>query len=197
MPALQPVSKALLLVCVAIFALQELLPPAFELVFALWPLAAGMFMPWQILSYAFLHGDLWHIFMNMLVLWMFGADLERLWGPKRYLAFIVASIVAAALVQLAWTAFIGSRLPTVGFSGATYGLLLGFGMMFPNRTVMLLIPPIPMKAKYFVMLFIALELVLGVRGRDGIAHFAHLGGMIGGFLMILYWRGKGPFRRLP
>jgi membrane associated rhomboid family serine protease len=197
MPALQPVTKALLLACVAIFALQELLPSAFEQWFALWPLASGRFMPWQVLSYAFLHGDLWHIFMNMLVLWMFGADLERLWGPRRYLVFIVAGILAAAVVQLAWTAFVGSRSPTLGFSGAAYGLLLGFGMMFPNRTVMLLIPPIPMKAKYFVLLFIVLEIVLGVRGRDGIAHFAHLGGMVGGFLMILYWRGKGPFRRLP
>ena len=197
MPALQPVSKALLLACVAIFALQELLPSALEPWFALWPLASGVFMPWQLFSYAFLHGDLWHIFMNMLVLWMFGADLERLWGPRRYMLFIVASILAAALVQLGWTAFMGSRAPTLGFSGATYGLLLGFGMMFPNRMVMLLIPPIPMKAKYFVLLFIVLELVLGVGGHDGIAHFAHLGGMVGGFLMILYWRGKGPFRLLP
>jgi membrane associated rhomboid family serine protease len=197
MPALQPVSKALLLACVAIFALQELLPQAFELWFALWPLSSGAFMPWQMLSYAFLHGDLWHIFMNMLVLWMFGADLERLWGPRRFLVFIVASILAAAVVQLGWTAFVGSRSPTLGFSGAAYGLLLGFGMMFPNRTVVLLIPPIPMKAKYFVLLFTVLEVVLGVRGRDGIAHFAHLGGMVGGLLMILYWRGKGPFRRLP
>ncbi len=196
MPPLQPVSKALLLVCVAVFALQELLPPAFEMLLALWPLGSG-FMPWQVVSYAFLHGDLWHIVMNMLVLWMFGADLERLWGPKRFLAFVFAGILAAAIVQLVWTATIGSRAPTVGFSGATYALLLGFGMMFPNRMVMLLIPPIPMKAKYFVLLFGVLELVLGVRGRDGIAHFAHLGGMVGAFLTILYWRGKGPFGRLP
>ncbi len=197
MPALQPISKALLLLCVAFFALQELLPSSFEAWLALWPLGSGNFMPWQVLSYSLLHGDLWHIVMNMLVLWMFGADLERLWGPKRFITFIVVSIVAAAIVQLAWTAFVGSHSPTLGFSGATYGLLLGFGMMFPDRQVMLIIPPIPMKAKYFVLLFIVIEVVLGVRGRDGIAHFAHLGGMVGGWLMILYWRGRGPFKRLP
>ncbi len=196
MPALLPVTRALLLTCVAFFALQELLPPAFESMLALWPLSTGRFLPWQLLSYSVLHGDIGHILMNMLVLWMFGSDLERLWGPRRYLMFVVASILVAALAQLLWTAFIGSMSPTVGFSGATYGLLLGFGMMFPNRTVMLLIPPIPMKAKYFVGLFIVIELVLGVMGRDGVAHFAHLGGMVGGFLMILFWRGKGPFSRL-
>jgi membrane associated rhomboid family serine protease len=197
MPPLQPVSKALLLACIAVFALQELLPPEFESWFALWPLTSGAFVPWQVVSYAFLHGDLWHIVMNMLALWMFGADLERLWGPRRFLIFVFAGILAAAIVQLGWTAIVGSRAPTVGFSGATYALLLGFGMMFPNRMVMLLIPPIPMKAKYFVLVFGVLELVLGVQGRDGIAHFAHLGGMVGALLLILYWRGKGPFRRLP
>jgi membrane associated rhomboid family serine protease len=196
MPALLPVTKALLLVCVAFFALQELLPPTFEAWLALWPLTSGLFMPWQVLTYSVLHGDVLHIALNMLVLWMFGSDLERLWGGKRYVIFVVASILAAAIAQLAWTWIIGSRAPTVGFSGATYGLLLGFGMMFPNRMVMMLIPPIPMKAKYFVMVFVVIELVMGLRGRDGTAHFAQLGGMVGGLIMILYWRGKGPFKLL-
>ena len=94
-----------------------------------------------------------HLFFNMLALWMFGAEIERLWGGKRYMHFLLASSVAAAVVQLLWTLLIGSRVPTLGASGATYGLLLAFGMLFPNRTIMLLIPPIPMKAKFFVAIF--------------------------------------------
>ena len=131
----------------------------------------------------------------MLALWMFGGEIERLWGPRRYMQFLLASALAAALVQLLWTWLIGSLASTIGASGATYGLLLAYGMLFPNRMIVLLIPPIPMKAKYFVAIFGALELVLGVLGPSGIAHFAHLGGMLGGFLMIRYWRGKAPFGR--
>ena len=142
-----------------------------------------------------MHGDMLHLFFNMLALWMFGAEIERLWGARRYIHFLLASALAAAAVQLLWTLMIGSRAPTVGASGATFGLLLAFGMMFPNRTIMPLFPPIPMKAKYFVALFGALELIFGVTGGSGIAHFAHLGGMLGGFLMIRYWRGQAPFGR--
>jgi membrane associated rhomboid family serine protease len=195
MPQLPPVTKALILICVGVFSVQQLLPQAFDSLFALWPLQSGNFLPWQLLSYAFLHGSLTHLFFNMLALWMFGAEIERLWGGKRYLQFLLASALAAAAVQLLWTLVIGSRYPTVGASGATFGLLLAFGMMFPNRMIMLLIPPIPMKAKYFVAIFGTLELVFGVTGGSGIAHFAHLGGMLGGFLMIRYWRGQLPFGR--
>jgi membrane associated rhomboid family serine protease len=195
MPTLPPVTKALILICVGVFSVQQLLPQAFDSLFALWPLQSGNFLPWQLLSYAFLHGSLTHLFFNMLALWMFGAEIERLWGGKRYLQFLLASALAAAAVQLLWTLVIGSRYPTVGASGATFGLLLAFGMMFPNRMIMLLIPPIPMKAKYFVAIFGTLELVSGVTGGSGIAHFAHLGGMLGGFLMIRYWRGQLPFGR--
>jgi membrane associated rhomboid family serine protease len=193
MPQLPPVTKALILICVAVFAMQKLLP--LLSLFALWPLQTGNFMPWQVLSYAFLHGDLGHLFFNMLALWMFGAEIERLWGTRRFCQFLLASSIAAALVQLVWTFLIGSLVPTLGASGATYGLLLAFGMLFPNRIIVLLIPPIPMKAKYFVAIFGALELVLGVMGPGGIAHFAHLGGMLGGFIMIRYWRGQAPFSR--
>ena len=195
MPSLPPVTKALILICVGIFCAQLLLPPVFEGLFALWPVQSGRFMPWQILSYSFLHGDPAHLFFNMLALWMFGSEIERLWGTKRYVQFLLASALSAALIQLLWTFLMDSRAPTVGASGATFGLLLAFGMLFPNRTIMPLFPPIPMKAKVFVAIFGALELVLGVTGRSGIAHFAHLGGMLGGFLMIRYWRGQAPFGR--
>ena len=152
-------------------------------------------MPWQPLSYAVMHGDMLHLFFNMLALWMFGSEIERLWGGKRFMQFLLASALTAAAVQLAWTLMIGARAPTVGASGATFGLLLAFGMLFPDRIIMPLFPPIPMKAKYFVAIFGALELIFGVTGGSGIAHFAHLGGMLGGFLMIRYWRGQAPFGR--
>ncbi len=195
MPPLLPVTRALIMICVAAFALQVLLPPWLERWLALWPIGSGAFMPWQVLTYGFLHGDFFHLLLNMLGLWMFGSDLERLWGPKRYVHYLLASVLAAAAVQMLWTAFVGSNNPTVGASGGIFGLLLAFGMTFPNRMVMLIIPPIPMKAKYFVMVYAAVELYFGIASRDGIAHFAHLGGMLGGLLMIFYWRGRGPFNR--
>jgi membrane associated rhomboid family serine protease len=195
MPSLPPVTKVFMLACVAVFCAQLLGGFWIERLFALWPLASGNFMPWQVLSYAFLHGDVGHLFFNMLGLWMFGSELERIWGQKRYIQFLVASALAAALVQIGWTMLMGSRVPTVGASGALFGLLLAFGMLFPNRIIVPLIPPIPMKAKYFVAIFGGLELLLGFLGGSGVAHFAHLGGMLGGFLMIRFWRGQSPFGR--
>jgi membrane associated rhomboid family serine protease len=141
-----------------------------------------------------LHGGIGHLFFNMLGLWMFGSELERLWGPKRFIQFYVASVLAAALTQLLMAIFTGSSAYTVGASGGLFGLLLAFGMTYPNRTIMPLFPPIPMKAKVFVAIYGGLELLLGVTGTaSGIAHFAHLGGMLGGYLMIRYWRGQSPF----
>jgi membrane associated rhomboid family serine protease len=197
MPPLPPVTKAFLLACVAVYSVQELLlgQRLVTGLFALWPLGSGLFMPWQVLTYAFLHGSIGHLFFNMLGLWMFGSELEHLWGARRYIQFLVASALAAAAVQIVWTMFIGSVAPTVGASGALFGLLLAFGMLFPNRIIMPLFPPIPMKAKVFVAVFGGIELVLGFMGGGGIAHFAHLGGMLGGFLMIRFWRGQPPFGR--
>lgn len=195
MPALPPVTQALLLINVALFAADTLLGHLLSALFALWPLGPN-FMPWQVVTYAFLHGDFFHLFFNMLGLWMFGAELERIWGTKRFINFYAASILTAALSQLLVNALLGSRFPTVGASGGLFGLLLAFGMMFPNRIIMPLFPPIPMKAKVFVAVFGGLELFFGVTGtQSGVAHFAHLGGMLGGFLMIRYWRGQPPFGR--
>ncbi len=189
-----PITKAFMLACVVMFCLEQLLRLPFGWL-ALWPLGGGNFWPWQPLTYAFLHGSVMHLFFNMLGLWMFGSEIERLWGGRRYLHFLLASVLAAAAVQLVFTALIGSPYPTVGASGALFGLLLAFGMMFPNRTIIPLFPPIPMKAKVFVAVFGGLELLMGLTGGSGIAHFAHLGGMLGGFLMIRYWRGQSPFGR--
>ena len=191
MPPLPPLTKALMLICTAVFCLDQFV--RLEVLFALWPLQTGLFWPWQMVSYGFLHGDLLHLSFNMLGLWMFGSELERLWGRHRYWQFLLASLLAAAATQLLITWLTRSMVPTVGASGALFGLLLAFGMLFPNRIIVPLIPPIPMKARTFVIVFGVLELVLGLYGRSGVAHFAHLGGMLGGFLMIRYWRGQAPF----
>ena len=193
MPPMPPVTQALLLINVAAFCIEYFLGPWFTRALALWPLGGG-FLPWQVVSYAFLHGSITHLFFNMLGLWMFGSDLERLWGPKRFVQFYFACVLAAALTQLLFAAVSGAIYPTVGASGGLFGLLLAFGMMFPNRIIMPLFPPIPMKAKIFVAIFGGLELLFGVTGTmEGVAHFAHLGGMLGGFLMIRYWQGRSPF----
>jgi membrane associated rhomboid family serine protease len=191
MPQIPPITKALMLICTAVFCLQAFVP--LDLWFALWPAQSQRFYPWQVLSYGFLHGSMFHLFFNMLGLWMFGTELERLWGTKRYVHFLLAGVLAAAIAQLLVTFLTGSRTPTVGASGALFALLLAFGMLFPNRVIMPLFPPIPMKARTFVMVFGGLELLMGVTGQTGVAHFAHLGGMVGGFLMIRYWRGQAPF----
>lgn len=202
MPPLPPVTKALMLICTAIYCVQFLFRGLLEPWFGLWSLNSGRFLPWQLITYAFLHGDLTHLFFNMLGLWMFGSELESLWGRKRYLQMLVASVLAAAFMQLlvqmlaAVFGFGGGGL-TIGASGALFGLLLSFGMLFPNRVIVPLIPPIPMKARTFVMVFGALELLLGVFSLDGVAHFAHLGGMLGAWLMISHWRGRLPFSRGP
>ena len=193
MPPIPPLTKNLMLACTAIFLLQQIV--FLEPWFALYPLASGHFLPWQVVTYAFLHGSMIHLFFNMLGLWMFGAELERLWGQRRYWQFLLAGVLAAAAAQMLITALTGSRVPTVGASGGLFALLLAFGMLFPDRIIMPLFPPIPMKARTFVFVFGAIELVMGLTDRGGVAHFAHLGGMVGGFFMIRYWRGQPPFRR--
>jgi membrane associated rhomboid family serine protease len=181
-----------MLVCTALFCLGIIVPSLY-LWFALWPVDSPHFALWQVLSYAFLHSGVTHLFFNMFGLWMFGSELEHLWGPRRYLQFLLAGVLTAAAAQLVITYLSGSPVPTVGASGGLFALLLAFGMLFPNRTIMPLFPPIPMKAKTFVLVFGGLELLLGLSGASGVAHFAHLGGMLGGWLMIRHWRGQGPF----
>ncbi len=152
--------------------------------FALWP--GPGFAPWQLLTYSFLHGGLYHLLFNMIGLYMFGSDIERLFGSRFYLGYYFACVVVAALCHLLVTGIMGAPpYPTVGASGGIYGLLFAFGWYFPHRRVMLIFPPIPMSARTFVFAFGALALFFGVTGTaQGIAHFAHLGGMLGGWLMI-------------
>ncbi|MFI3259273.1 MAG: rhomboid family intramembrane serine protease [Rikenellaceae bacterium] len=154
-------------------------------------LQSNYFMPYQVVSYMFLHGDLSHLFFNMFALWMFGRQLEYDLGPRRMLTYYMVCGVGAALIQLV----IGLFMPysvTVGASGAVFGLLLAFGVLHPNARIMLLIPPIPMKAKVFVVLYGLLELYLGWRNNpaDNVAHFAHVGGMLWGLILLYYWKFK-------
>ncbi len=196
MPPMPPITQALLLINVAVFCIDLFFGAWFTQLMALWPIGSGFFMPWQVATYSFLHGSFAHLFFNMLGIWMFGSELERLWGDKRFVQFYAASVLTAALAQLLVAGLSGAVYPMIGASGGLFGLLLAFGMMFPNRTIMPLFPPIPMKAKVFVAIYGALELLFGVTGTmEGVAHFAHLGGMLGGFLMIRYWQGKSPFGR--
>ena len=161
-----------------------------DALFALWPIGSGNFYPWQLVTYGFLHSptNFYHIFFNMLALWMFGRDLERIMGPKRFATYWFICVIGAGLVQLLVAQFIGSDVRTVGASGGVFGLLLAFALTFPNRIVVLLIPPIPMKAKYFVLFYGLLTLFMGVSGgAPSVAHFAHLGGMLFGYLTLRYW----------
>lgn len=152
---------------------------------ALWPFESGRFEIWQLVSYMFLHGSMGHIIFNLFALWMFGQSIEHFWGTRRFTVYYFLTGIGAAVTHMAIG---GGGAPTVGASGAVYGILLAFGMMFPNRQIMLIFPPIPMKAKYFVAIFGVIELVSGVmRANSGIAHFAHLGGMLFGYLLIRYW----------
>lgn len=203
---LPPVTKALLIANGLVFLLQYLLGPDRFDMFALWPpvgdtgFGMGNFMPWQLVTYSFLHGNIAHVGFNMLALAMFGAPLEYTWGERRFATYYFVCVIGAGLCQLAvgyWTAMQGGDLyPTLGASGGIFGLLLAYGMLFPNQRVMLLIPPVPMKARTLVIVYGAIELLLGTTGlQPGVAHFAHLGGMLFGWLLIQYWRGKPPFGR--
>jgi membrane associated rhomboid family serine protease len=184
---LPPSTKALMLACIGFFCLG-ILAPDVKGWLALWPLASGYFMPWQMLTYALMHGDFGHLFFNMLGLYMFGAQVEQYLGQRRFWVLIVVSVLTAAVVQLVVTFATQSLWPTVGISGGVFGLLLVMGLVFGDQVVVPLIPPIPMKMKVLVMLYGGIELLLGVTGRTGVAHFAHLGGMLGAYLLMLYWR---------
>jgi len=203
MNRLPPVTRALLMANVAIFVLQLLTGDLLIGPFALWPFGSPQFRGapefeiWQLVTYGFLHGSLTHLFFNMFALYMFGSEIERLLGSRRYLAYYMVCVIGAAVAQLVVLGGMNRPpVPTVGASGGVFGLLLAFGMAFPQRKLMLLFPPIPMPAWLFVTLYGALELYLGVTGSgQGVAHFAHLGGMAAGYVLLMYWARQRGARR--
>ncbi len=203
--AIPTIIFALLIANGLMFALQQLNTPFTRYFLALWPItgaptatygeflqywpfASAPFAPWQLVTYGFLHGNLSHIFFNMFGLWMFGRDLERLMGPRKFLIYYFSCVVGAAFVQLIVAGTQGDVYPTLGASGGVFGILLAYGLTYPNRMVVLIFPPIPMKAKYFVLFYGLFELYLGLSGgAPGVANFAHLGGMLFGFMLLRYW----------
>ena len=195
-----PVVKNLIIINVLVYMATALLPVGNEIIrfCALWFGASpfGEFHSYQFVTYMFLHASVEHIFFNMFALWMFGRTLEYELGSKRFLIYYMVCGVGAALIQLA-TAYLTGEMPIqlVGASGAVMGLLLAFGVMHPNAVIMLLIPPIPMKAKWFVVIYGVIELFLGWTGFGGnVAHFAHVGGMLWGLLLLQWWKRNGTIR---
>ena len=174
--------------------------------FALWPLGSSItgvygeevsrFHLWQLLSYSFLHGGIFHLFLNMYALWLFGSRMEMVWGPGKFLIYFLVCVVGAGFVQLLvadQSSGAGSIYPTIGASGGVFGLLLAFGMTFPNEKLMLIFPPVVLRAKWFILIYAAVELYFGVTGTlAGVAHFAHLGGMLFGFILLRYWHRHPP-----
>jgi rhomboid family protein len=195
-------TRLLIGVNVAVFALEAVSGPWLLTTFALWPVGHFSvaqfdgpvgFKLWQLITCGFLHANLVHLAINMYALWMFGSDVERTVGPRHYLTLYFASLLSSSVTQLLVVSMMTSAgvYPTVGASGAIFGVLLAFGLLFPRRTIVLLIPPIPMPAIVFVILYALLELFSGVFGTDqGVAHFAHLGGMIGAYLTLRHWRRR-------
>jgi len=203
-----PAALIILGITVVAFLLQSMNPVESMRLLALWPIATpdrieftgiGVldtgFGAWQLVSYALLHGGIGHLFFNMFALYMFGLPIEQAWGSRRFIVYYLVCVIGAGLLQLLVAALAGDVYPTIGASGGVFGLLLAFGMMYPNQRIMLLIPPIPMKAKYFVVGYGLLTLVFGLTGTmPGVAHFAHLGGMLFGLILILHW-GRQDYRR--
>ncbi|MCB1864099.1 MAG: rhomboid family intramembrane serine protease [Chromatiales bacterium] len=197
-----PIVLGLVIANVAVFALQMFAGVGFTKAFALWPwvsVSSGaggvgptLFAPWQLVTYAFLHGGLLHLAFNLYGLWFFGQHIEAVWGARRFAIFYAVCVIGAGIVQLIVATNSGELYPTVGASGGVFGVLLAFGLMYPNARLMLLFPPVPLQAKYFVLIYAGLELWLGVTGTaEGVAHFAHLGGMLFGLLLIVYWGTLG------
>ncbi|MFR9650136.1 MAG: rhomboid family intramembrane serine protease [Rikenellaceae bacterium] len=167
--------------------------PQVEYLFGLRSFESDYFRLYQVITYMFLHADFSHLFFNMFALWMFGRQLEYDLGSQKFLTYYMVCGIGAGLIQLA-VSLVEPYSVTVGASGSVFGLLLAYGVLHPNNIIMLLIPPIPIKAKWFVVIYGALELFMGIRGVGNVAHFAHLGGMIWGFGLLYYWKFIGRIR---
>lgn len=185
---MSPITYLLLAVNLLVFYLQAQSGAPLLERYALWPIGEG-FMAWQLFTSAFLHGSLLHLGTNMFGLWMFGREVERVLGPLRFLQLYGLSVFTAALTQLVVTWWLQQWQPTVGASGGLFGVLAAFALLFPERRVLLLFPPIPMPARAFVVFYAVFELYAGVTGTmAGVAHFAHLGGLFGGGWLLWRWR---------
>lgn len=193
-----PIVKNLMIINALVFLAQSLLDKQLALTarFALWPVESPYFRPYQLVTHMFSHGSLGHIFFNMFALWMFGKILENVWGPKRFLLFYLICGIGAAVTHLTVEYFMGGVAPAVGASGAVMGILVAFGYLFPNTELFILFIPFPIKAKWAVIGYVLIDLFGGIASfsGDNIAHFAHLGGALTGFILVLLWN-KGNRQR--
>ena len=188
------VTKNLLIINVLVFLFQYILNPRFPgmsdianygvLHFFL----AEDFHVYQFLTYMFMHGGWTHLLFNMFAVWMFGSVMERVWGPKKFLFYYIVCGIGAGIIQELVQLYFFADIPTLGASGAVYGILLAFGMTFPNERLFIIPFPFPIKAKWLILGYIVIEIVSAMGQSDGVAHMAHLGGMLFGFLLIRYWR---------
>ena len=192
-----PITFTLILINVLVYALALATGPDIVRTFALWPPGSGgAFHVWQLITYSFLHGSLLHLTFNMIAIWMFGAALEKRWNDLRYLLTYLLSVAIAAMTQIAVSGyFLHATGPVIGASGGVFGLLLAYAMYFPNRVIsFIFLPFIQVRTSTFVLGYGAVELILGVTNTAaGVAHFAHLGGLFGGWLAVQYFRGRGVF----
>lgn len=207
-----PVIKTIMISNIIVYLLQNIVLQVFTIggiplssylieYFALQPVnlpeqffSAANFYPWQLISYQFLHGGFIHLFFNLFALWMFGSELETLWGGPRFITYYLLSGVGAGLFQLILAPMVGQYGPTIGASGAIYGVLLAYGLSFPDRSIFMFPIFIPIPAKIYVFIFMGLELYLGWSGGDGVAHLAHLGGGITGFFLLKFGDKLGLYR---
>lgn len=192
-----PVVKNLLIINILVFMATALLPMGDTILrtCSLFWFESPLYHSYQFITYMFLHASFEHIFFNMFALWMFGRTLEYDLGSKRFLIYYMICGVGAALIQMGVVGLTHEyNIQLLGASGAVMGLLLAFGVLHPNAVIMLLIPPIPMKAKWFVAIYAVIELFLGWRGVGNVAHFAHVGGMLWGFLLLWWWKHQGKIR---
>lgn len=183
--SIPPVTLNLIIINVIVFVGQLVLDSTLNITmrFGLYSLNSGYFEPYQLVTHMFLHGGFLHIAFNMYALWLFGAVLERLWGPKKFLIFYLACGLAAGVAEM----LLVNGGPAIGASGAIMGLLAGFAYTFPNTEFYIIPFPFPIKAKWMAAIYAGIDLFGGVAGGDDIAHFAHLGGLAMGFLLVIIW----------
>ena len=183
--------KHIIIINILMLVLTYLNNPLMSKWFALNPISF-IWKPWQLVTYMFMHGGFGHLFFNMYTLFIFGSVLENVWGTKKFLTFYFVTGIGAALVNIGVQYLTGSFALTVGASGAIYGILMGYAMLYPDSMLTLILPPVSMKAKWFVLIFAGIELLLGITGTQvSVAHFAHLGGLLVGLIVIMFWKKTG------
>ena len=195
-----PVVKHILAINIILFIATQINPDYMIRTFAMFYPESPLVRPWQPVTYLFMHGGIMHILFNMYSLWLFGTVLEQSIGSKKFFVFYMLCGLGAAALHFGVESISFEsasmaakieimRIPTLGASGAVYGLFLGYAMLYPNSVLSFIFPPVSLKAKWMMLIFVGIELLIGIsQTTDGVAHFAHLGGVVMGVLLLLFWR---------